>query len=318
MFADYICQWEIQPKILCVLRDGGTNFVAGFNRSGVVNLTCLAHNLQRVIHDGVLAQRDVRDLLGAGRRIVGHYKHSNVAFHALQRIQAQLELKVCTLYQDEPTRWNSSFYMLKRLVEQRKAINAANAEASTSFDLTPIQWKLAGKVIKSLQPFEEATEDLSSETSLVALFIPIVNWLNRLLQVHEEDHGTMAMKRKMLSSMENRIGNCEIQEIYCLLTMLDPQFKNKVFANQPAMGFAQELLTSKCEKMLRANQADHITEATPSAPKRARKDDTDSVLWAQVDEMLKVHEHDRGSSENDEHSICQKMVSMYLSEVNAP
>ena len=97
MFADCICQWEIQSKIVCVLRDGGANFVAGFNSSGVNNLTCLAHNLQRVVHDGVLAQRDVQDLLGAGRRIVGHYKHSNVAFHALQRIQAQLELKVCTL-----------------------------------------------------------------------------------------------------------------------------------------------------------------------------------------------------------------------------
>ena len=35
--------------------------------------------------------------------------------------------------------------------------------------------------------------------------------------------------------------------------MLDPRFKNKVFANQPAMGFAQELLTSKSEEMLQAN-----------------------------------------------------------------
>ena len=173
-------------------------------------------------------------------------------------------------------------------------------------------------MIKLLQPFVEATENLSSETSSVALFIPIVNSLNRLLQVHEEDHGTMAMKRKMLSSMENCFGNCETQEIYCLSILLDPRFKNKVFANQPAMGFAQELLTSKCEEMLRANQADHITEATPSAPKRARKDDTDSVLWAQVDVMLKVHEHDREPSENNEHSICQKVVNTYLSEVNAP
>ena len=88
---------EIQSKTVCVLQDGGTNFVAGFNSSDVNSLTCLVHNLQRVIHDGVLAQRDV---LGAGRRTAIHYKHSNVAFYALQRIQAQLELKVCTLYQD--------------------------------------------------------------------------------------------------------------------------------------------------------------------------------------------------------------------------
>ena len=45
----------------------------------------MSSNLQRVIHDGVLAQKDIQDLLAAGRRIVGHYKHSNVAFHALQK-----------------------------------------------------------------------------------------------------------------------------------------------------------------------------------------------------------------------------------------
>ena len=70
----------------------------------------------------------------------------------------------------------------------------------------------------------------------------------------------------MLLSMENRFGNCETQELDCISTMLDPRFKNKVFAIQPAMGFAQELLTSKCKEMLQANQADCIAETTPSAP----------------------------------------------------
>ena len=84
------------------------------------------------------------------------------------------------------------------------------------------------------------------------------------------------------------------------------------------MGFAQELLTSKYEEMLLDNQSDRTTETTPSAPKRARKDDTDSVFWAQVDEKLKVHEHDRESGKDDGHSIFQKMVNAYLSEINAP
>ena len=170
IYSDCVCEWKMESKIVCALRDGGSNFVAGFNRFGVPSITCLAHGLQHVIHDGVLAQKDVQDLLAAGRKIVGHYKHSNVAFHLLQRIQAQLELKMCALYQDEPTRWNSSYYMLKRLVEQRKAISAAKAKADASFDLTTAQWKLAEKVIKLLQPFEEATEDISSDSSSIALF----------------------------------------------------------------------------------------------------------------------------------------------------
>ena len=102
LFQCLLTQWGIQSRIMCVLKDGGSNFVAGFNCAGVTIVTCLVHNLQCVIHDGVLTQRDVQDLLAAGRKVLGHYKHSNVAFYALQKIQAQLKLKVCTLYQDEP------------------------------------------------------------------------------------------------------------------------------------------------------------------------------------------------------------------------
>jgi len=95
IYSDCVSECKIESKVVCGLRDGGSNFVAGYNRSGVPSITCLTHSLQHVIHDDVLAQKDVQDLLASGRRIVGHYKHSNVAFHLLQRIQAQLELKVC-------------------------------------------------------------------------------------------------------------------------------------------------------------------------------------------------------------------------------
>jgi len=82
MLTDCVTQWGIQSKIMCVLRDGESNFVAGFNCAEVTNIACLAHSLQCVIRDGILAQRDVQDLLAAGRKIVGYYKHSNVAFQA--------------------------------------------------------------------------------------------------------------------------------------------------------------------------------------------------------------------------------------------
>ena len=95
--------------------------------------------------------------------------------------------------------------MLKRLVEQQKAISAASAEADVSFNLTAAQWKLVEKMTKLLQPFEKATKDISSNSSSIALFIPIVNSLTKLLQVDEEDHGIMAMKWKMLLSIKTAL-----------------------------------------------------------------------------------------------------------------
>jgi len=117
-------------------------------------------------------------------------------------------------------------------LKDRKNISATNAEAKQSFELAPSQWNLAEKVINLLQPFEEATEDISSETSSVALFIPIVNSLGKLLQVDDEDYGIMTMKGKMLLSMQTRFGSCEGQDIYFLSTTLDPRLKNTVEYSQ--------------------------------------------------------------------------------------
>ena len=72
--------------------------------------------------DCVLAQRSVSDMLGRCRKIVGHYKHSHLAAERLQDIQHQFSLPYDKLMQDEPIRWDSTYYMLEHLVEQRRAI----------------------------------------------------------------------------------------------------------------------------------------------------------------------------------------------------
>ena len=108
--------WNLEEKLVCIVRDNESNFVAGLRDA---DIPCLAHTLQLVIDDGVLAQPCVVSLLAAGRRLVGHFKRSNVNVHALGHIQERLGLK--KLIQDKPTRWNTSYYMLEHLIEQRQA-----------------------------------------------------------------------------------------------------------------------------------------------------------------------------------------------------
>ena len=58
------------------------------------------------------------------RKIVGHFKHSVVAMSGLREKQVQLEVPQHHLIQDVSTRWNSTYFMLDRLAEQRVAIYA--------------------------------------------------------------------------------------------------------------------------------------------------------------------------------------------------
>ena len=82
LIASCLQSWKVQ---VCIVRDNSPNFVASLRDAGMPNISCLAHTLQLVIDNGVLAQPCVVSLLAAGRRLVGHFKRSNANLHALSR-----------------------------------------------------------------------------------------------------------------------------------------------------------------------------------------------------------------------------------------
>ena len=111
----HVRQWDIEDKIVCVLRDNASNMVAAMNSANLKSLPCLAHSLQLIIKDGVLMQPAVQKLLTTARSLVGHYHCSNSSFQNFKKIQSQLNLPDHVLIQDVTSRWNSSYYMLERL-----------------------------------------------------------------------------------------------------------------------------------------------------------------------------------------------------------
>ena len=64
---------------------------------GYTNAGCFAQALQLVIQDSILSQRYVRDILANCRRIVGHFKHTQLAS---SRLKADLGLPQHHLKQD--------------------------------------------------------------------------------------------------------------------------------------------------------------------------------------------------------------------------
>jgi len=61
------------------------------------------------------------------------------------------------LIQDEPTRWNSTLYMLIRLKEQRLAMTSYGGQYNITLP-TVSQWDLIDKAITALQPIEDITQ----------------------------------------------------------------------------------------------------------------------------------------------------------------
>lgn len=96
--------------------------IKAMDDTGLPSLPCTAHTLQLVVHEGLLSQRSVADAVIIGHKRVGHFKHSAVACSRLEGIQVQLSQPIKKLQQDVQTHWNSTFYMIESLLEQKLAL----------------------------------------------------------------------------------------------------------------------------------------------------------------------------------------------------
>ena len=84
--------------------------------------------------------------------------------------------------------------MLQRLVEQKKAITAANTECHPPVERQTQQWTLGEKFLV----FKEATHEVSRDYSSASVIIPIINTRKKTITQEEKDRGIMVMKRGML------------------------------------------------------------------------------------------------------------------------
>lgn len=117
-FERALDKWNIsREKVHVVLRDNAANITKCFREGNIASVGCFAHTVQLCVNEGVLKQRSVLDIVKSAHKIVGHFKHSSSATDRLRSLQAELNLPHHQLIQDVPTRWNSTFFMLQRLLE---------------------------------------------------------------------------------------------------------------------------------------------------------------------------------------------------------
>lgn len=240
--------WEIQKnQVHCFIVDNAANMKKAMTDGGYTFIGCFAHTLQLVVHDGIISQRYVQDILVKCRRIVGHFKHSQLAFSRLNTIQTTLNIPHHRLKQDVVTRWNSTLHMLESIIEQKMAQAMYNTEHDNTPQLTAHQLDIVDKVITVLKPVEDITQSISSVEASISIIIPFFETLRRSLEDSSDDSGIKTMKKEMLSSLNRRFRDIENKET---LTLLDPCFKDKFFSGIVAREEAKSLLIAKVDKIM--------------------------------------------------------------------
>ena len=269
-----------------VVRDNAANMAKCFQDVGISSVGCFAHTIQLAVNDGILSQKYVTDIIATCRKIVGHFKHSSTATSRLHELQAQLNLSNHQLIQDVSTRWNSSFYMMQRLLEQRQALALYAAESVTAVgSLSPNQWDVLKNAVSLLGPFEEATKYVSHASACISDTIPILAGLKKRLQTTEDDTGVKTMKAALLEALCSRFSAIDDNPVYTVACLLDPRYKTRFFSpvlSETVIGEAK----AKLAELRNARETPSVQSAAEPLPKKRRIGQSTTSLFDCVDDLL--------------------------------
>lgn len=104
------------------------------------------------------------------------------ATEKLKQIQKQLKVAKHKLIQSVETRWNSVFYMLEGLHEQREAVTTANCLlGKSSLCLNDEEFTMIHLTVETLRPFEEVSREVSAEKYVsMSKITPLHHYLEQL------------------------------------------------------------------------------------------------------------------------------------------
>ncbi len=222
-------------KIHVIVRDNAANMTAGVTQAGYQSLGCFMHTLQLVLKDAIFEQRYVKDIIATCKQIVGHFNHSPSAFAKYTDYQIKFNLPEHRFIQDVDTRWNSQYYMLSRIFEQKTALIAYCSDHSKPSCLGTDQWKLLEKLQQILKHFVDCTNFLSADNAIASAIIPNMKVICHFFDKGEAK-GLFAGLGSTLSawkaSVRNRFGSYFSDKNLILSTYLDPRFKTTFLADE--------------------------------------------------------------------------------------
>lgn len=291
--------WAIdKQKIHLLMRDSGANMVRGCKDAEINSEGCFIHKLQLIINDSLQSQRTVSDMISTARRIATHFNHSSLACSKLIEIQQEINMELKKIIQDVQTRWNSTFYMLERLLHLRRCVTIYLTENSSLNNLTNNQWDLLQSVLDLLRPFEEVTKLMSNTESIISEVIPTIAILKRYLLSPkiEQLYGVGTMKESLVTGINKRFSDVESKNYYTISTILDPRYKTNFFSSNSISDEIKKVLLEQIK-----DNCSTIDEAETREDERVTKvttegEDDDDEPLAAIRKRARINETDSSTN----------------------
>ncbi|XP_037921304.1 E3 SUMO-protein ligase ZBED1-like [Hermetia illucens] len=274
-----ILEWNLEGKVNYAISDNATNITKAL--ADILSLKhygCYAHSLNLIVQR---ALKELEPTLEKIKKIVTFFKRSSLNNEKLLKFQINSGVsQPKRLIQDVSTRWNSTFYMLRRFIELKEAIRATIALVDRNLPvLTGEEWKTCKEVCNILSPFEEMTNSMSGEKYMTgSAAIVVTPCLKGVCERFARNSTFSAATEKVVSSsrrgLTDRFGNIEKIIPLAICTLLDPRYKHHVFQDDSALSAAKTFLENLTIEMIEKNTNEIMGDKQPQASpiSRAKKE----------------------------------------------
>lgn len=269
---------------------------------GHVTMQCFGHTVDLIVNEAIKSQRMVQNLLSIARKICERVQRSATAKEKLAELQKVHELPENQLIQDVPSKWRTSFFMLERLFEQKKAIDEMSIECNFREMISCDQWEVMLSVCNALKPFEVACREMSNRTATLGQVIPLIHILNRKIDLlFDETVGIDNMLKSLKEAMVSRMSATLHDPRYAWATMLDPRYKTSLFTEEEAERCKQELIQ---ELSSSPSTSDEVKPLLPNGcndapvspdPSNSHKDS----LWSMMVDIRQKMKHEEKTKSSE-------------------
>jgi len=175
--------------MIAIVTNGGANIKSAVRVMGIQHIPCTAHKLNLVVQQALYLTDDdkagdnanyeekMKNILKKCRSIVGYFKRIEVGNRLLMEKQKQLgHGQILKLKQDVRTRWNSSLFMIERLVKLKEPITIVIISLNDApSNLNSEEWNDIEDIVPLLKPFDSLTTELSAEQyPTISKVIPLI------------------------------------------------------------------------------------------------------------------------------------------------
>ena len=192
---------------------------------------------------------------------MGHFKHSTTLTAPLKQRQKALDLPQHTLVQDVATRWNSTFDMMSRLLEQRRVLtdilldHRLSKIIDSSLILKENEWKTMTEFSAVLKPFSDTTSYMSTESSVSSseIYSIVCGLINKRLEPSTSDSSiTSKVKESIRYQLPERYqptSEAAAKTIPALASLLDIRNKKLPFFTTQQRKLTTAELESKLDEL---------------------------------------------------------------------